>query len=347
VVSILSKYTDPPYLTTTPAGSYPDSRRITRPAMLVRSSTLSTTPNTTTPVSRQTLPWFLLLLANTLWATSYVVGKFILQDISVNMLNALRMSLASLFLIPLLLLNRKKLHLTRRDLPQLLLLSLAGFVINKLLEYGGLALTTATDVALLVSSETLFTVFLSWLLLRERVRPARVAAMLLGLAGVYCIVERSFIPNIPSGGGVWRIIGDLLVVLGLIFEAFYTVRGKALLVKHSPLLVISAAIVGSTLFWLPLAGWEVVAFGWHPLSLGDWVSLSWMALVVTVFGYLAWFQGLAKVDGSAAASTLFVQPLLGTLLAVLFLHEQLTSITIVGGILIVLSVFFISHYGST
>lgn len=32
VVSILSKYTDPPYLTTTPAGSYPDSRRITRPA---------------------------------------------------------------------------------------------------------------------------------------------------------------------------------------------------------------------------------------------------------------------------------------------------------------------------
>ncbi|GAC1634132.1 MAG: DMT family transporter [Ktedonobacteraceae bacterium] len=295
------------------------------------------------PLPRHTFSWFLLILANTLWATSYVAGKFILHDISVNMLNALRMCIASLLVIPLLFMKRKEMHLTWHDLPQLLLLALAGFVINKLLEYGGLALTTATDVALLVSSETLFTVTLSWLLLRERFNLLRTGTMLLGLMGVYLIVERSFIPNIPVGGGVWRITGDLLVVLGLVFEAFYTVRGKALLGKHSPLLVISAAIVGSTIFWLPLAGWEIVSFGWHPLSMLGWLSLGWMALVVTVFGYLAWFQGLAKVDGSAAAVTLFVQPLLGTALAVILLHEQLTPITIVGGVLIVVSVFLISR----
>jgi len=306
---------------------------------------LSTTSSSTSPSSlpRHTFAWFLLILANTLWATSYVAGKFILQDISVNMLNALRMCLASLLLIPLLIYRRKDIHLTWRDVPQLLLLALTGFVINKMLEYGGLALTTASDVALLISSETIFTAAFAWLLLRERFQLLRVGLMLLGLGGVYLIVERSFVPNIPPGGGVWRIFGDLLVVLALIFEAFYTIRGKSLLVKHSPLLIISAAIVGSTIFWLPLAGWEVVFFGWHPLSVLGWLSLGWMALVATVFGYLAWFQGLAKVDGSAAAVTLFVQPLFGTVLAVLLLHEQLTPITVIGGVLIVMSVFLLSR----
>ena len=307
---------------------------------------MSTAPHSSISPSslpRHTFSWFLLILANTLWATSYVAGKFILQDISVNMLNALRMCLAALFLIPFLLYKRKEIHLTWHDIPQLLLLALTGFVINKMLEYGGLALTTASDVALLISSETLFTAAFAWLLLRERFQLLRFSFMLLGLVGVYLIVERSFMPNIPSSGGVWRIFGDLLVVLALVFEAFYTIRGKSLLVKHSPLLVISAAIVGSTLFWLPLAGWEILSFGWHPLSTLGWVSLGWMAAVATVFGYLAWFQGLARVDGSAAAVTLFVQPLIGTALAVLLLHEQLTPITILGGVLIVTSVFLLSR----
>ena len=91
---------------------------------------------------------------------------------------------------------------------------------------------------------------LSWLLLRERFKAVTGAALLFGFLGVYLIVERSLVPNIPSGGGVFRIIGDLLVVLALIFEAFYTVRGKALLVKHSPLLITSAAIAGGILIVL-------------------------------------------------------------------------------------------------
>ena len=196
----------------------------------------------------------------------------------------------------------------------------------------------------MITSESIFTAALSWLLLRERFKAVTGAALLLGFLGVYLIVERSLVPNIPSGGGVFRIIGDLLVVLALIFEAFYTVRGKALLVKHSPLLITSAAIVGSVVFWAPVAGWEILRSGWHPLGLAAWIGVGWMALMSTVIAYLAWFQGLARVDGSAAASVLFIQPLLGTVLAILLLHDQLTPMTIVGGILIVLSVYLISRH---
>lgn len=48
---------------------------------------------------RQTFSWFLLILANMLWACSYVAAKVALRDTSVNMMNALRMIIASVYLI--------------------------------------------------------------------------------------------------------------------------------------------------------------------------------------------------------------------------------------------------------
>src|SRR5437588_1101315 len=229
--------------------------------------------------TRPTFSWFLLIMANVLWAASYVVSKFVLFETSVTIMLALRMGISALILLPFLIARRKDLNLTRQAIPQLLILALIGFVINKLLEFGGLALTTASDVALLITSESIFTAALSWALLGERFKRLTGFALLLGFIGVYLIVERSLVPNIPSGGGLWRIIGDLLVVLALLVEAFYTVRGKALLVKYPPLMITSASIVVSMLFWAPVAGWEVLTTGWHPIGLVAWLSIGWMALM--------------------------------------------------------------------
>src|SRR5437868_4020431 len=293
--------------------------------------------------TRATFSWFLLIMANVLWAASYVASKFVLLDTSVTIMLALRMGISALLVLPFLIARRKDLNLTRQAIPQLLILALVGFVINKLLEFGGLALTTASDVALLITSESIFTAAFSWVFLRERFKRLTGFALLLGFVGVYLIVERSLVPNIPSGGGVWRIVGDLLVVLALLVEAFYTVRGKALLVKYPPLMITSASIVVSMIFWMPVAAWEIIHTGWHPLSLVAWLSVGWLALMSTVVAYLAWFQGLAKVDASSAASALFIQPLLGTILAIVLLHDQLTPMTVVGGILIIVSVYLISR----
>jgi drug/metabolite transporter (DMT)-like permease len=289
-----------------------------------------------------TFSWGMLIGANILWASSYVAAKFALNGTSLVIMLALRMCISSLVLLPLLWIKRGALRLTRRDLPQLALLSLVGFVLNKLFEFGGLALTTASDVALLISSETLFTALFSWLLLRERFKKTTLCALLLGLVGVYLIVERGVFPNLPSGGGVLRVVGDLLVVMGLLVEAFYTVRGKALLVKHSPLLITAASIVGSVVFWIPVAGVSIVSTGWQAPTLAAWFSIGWLAIMATSLAYLAWFQGLSQVHGSIAAATLFIQPLLGTLLAIVLLKEQLTFMTVLGGLLILVSVSMIS-----
>ena len=58
--------------------------------------------------SRPTISWILLILANVLWACSYVAAKYVLRDISANMMNALRMMIAALVLLPLLIALRKE-----------------------------------------------------------------------------------------------------------------------------------------------------------------------------------------------------------------------------------------------
>ena len=284
-----------------------------------------------------------LAVANALWAGTYVAGKVALRDLNPVELNALRFLLASLLLAPALLRGWRAIPRDRRSLATLAALTLLGFVLNKAFEYFGLALSTASDVALLISTESLFTAVLSWTLLRERVTAAGVTALGVGLAGVYLIVERGFIPNL-GGGGSGRVIGDLLVIFSLLLESGYTILGKRTLTRMPPLLFTAATLVGSLFVWLPAGAVAVARAGLPHLSLAGWVGVSYMALVATALGYWLWFRALAVVDASTAAPTLFIQPLLGAALGVWLLHDSVTWATWLGGALIFTSLLLVMRH---
>src|SRR5487761_260030 len=278
-----------------------------------------------------------LAVANALWAGTYVAAKVALRDLNPVELNALRFLLASLLLAPALLRGWRAIPHDRRSLATLAALTLLGFVLNKAFEYFGLALSTASDVALLISTESLFTAVLSWTLLRERVTASGVAALGIGLVGVYLIVERGFLPNLGGATGSGRIIGDLLVIFSLLLESGYTILGKRTLTRMPPLLFTAATLVGSLFVWLPAGAVAVARAGLPHLSLAGWLAVIYMALVATVLGYWLWFRALSVLDASTAAPTLFIQPLLGAALGVWLLHDQVTWAMWLGGSLIFMS----------
>jgi drug/metabolite transporter (DMT)-like permease len=76
----------------------------------------------TSSPSRHLFSWFLLISANVLWAASYVAAKFALRDTTVGVMLTLRITIASLVLLPLLLSRRKELQPMRCDIPQLVML---------------------------------------------------------------------------------------------------------------------------------------------------------------------------------------------------------------------------------
>lgn len=302
----------------------------------------SATPNKATPMalSSRRSAFGALILANVLWAGTYAIGKIALEEVPPIELNVIRFFMAALLLVPVLIHYRKQIPRDRRTLFLLAQLSLLGFVLNKALEYIGLALSTASDVALLIATESIFTGLLSWLFLRERITRTGVASLAIGLLGVYLIVERGLIPNLGDGAST-RILGDVLVVLSLLLEAGYTVRGKVTLTTMPPLLFTALTITGSLFFWAPAGVVAVMHNGMPHLSVGGWLSAFYLAAITTVLSYWLWFRGLSVVDASAAAPILFIQPLLGAALAIVILHDEITLATVIGAACIVVSLLFV------
>lgn len=281
-----------------------------------------------------------LILCNLLWAGTYAAGKDALRVLSPVELNALRFGIAALILVPAALL-RVRMRISRRDLPRLAMLCLLGFVLNKGVEYTGLSLTTASDTALLIGSEGVFTALLGWLLLREPVRRQSALGLLIGAFGVYVVIMRGL--SLPHLGGGTRLLGDLLVLVALVFESLYTVTGKASLERYPGLFITAASVGGSMVVWLPAGLINVLHSGAPQMTVTTWVSVLYMAIFPTVVAYALWMVVLRYVDASSAAATLFLQPLLGTALAVLLIGEHPSWGALGGGLCIMFGVWLASR----
>jgi drug/metabolite transporter (DMT)-like permease len=217
-------------------------------------------------------------------------------------------------------------------------------VLNKGVEFAGLNLTTASDTALLIAAESIFTSIMAWIVLREAVRGAAIGGLILGAIGVYIVIEGGF--GLPHMGGGTRLIGDLLVLLALASEAAYSIFGKAALARYPGLLIAASGIIGSLVFWLPAAAVNVAISGMPHAGFAAWAGVLYMAIPGTVLGYLAWLVGLGHVEGASAAPTLFLQPLIGTALAVVLLGERPSWPTLAGGLLILGGVALASRRAS-
>ena len=288
--------------------------------------------------------WTMLIAANCIFAGAYVAGKFALTSMTPVTLNTLRFLLASAILLPIVLRNRRQLRMNRTDLITFIAVSLLSFVLNKYFEYEGVQLSTASDSALLIAGEGILTAALAWIVLRERATWLHGLALLLGCFGAYLIIERGLVPHFDSGRGNQRILGDALFMISLVFEAVASIISKRLAGRFSPLFVAAATVVGSMAVWIPAGAWDIAHHGLTltPLSVG---GVLYQSIFVTAIGYFFWFGGLQAVAGSAAAASLFIQPLIGTLLAVLLLREHLSIFTLLGGLCIVFSVWTISRLG--
>lgn len=280
-----------------------------------------------------------LILCNLLWAGSYVAGKEALRVLSPIELNALRFSIAGLILLPALWRGRRILR--GADLRSLAVLCLLGFILNKGAEFTGLSLTTASDNALLIASEGMFTALMGWLILHERAHPAAIGGLLLGAIGVYMVVQRGL--GLPSLGSGTRLAGDLLVVLALVFESLYTVLGKSALDRIPGLMITAAGIIGSLGVWLPAAAIDVAHSGMPRMDGAAWAGVLYMAIGATVIAYIGWMVALNYVDAASAAPTLYVQPLVGTVLAILLLGERPSWATLAGGLCIIAGVAIASR----
>jgi drug/metabolite transporter (DMT)-like permease len=281
--------------------------------------------------------YVVLILANVVYGSSYVVSRVVLDHMGPATLSFFRLLIGSLVLVPLARVERHDTgRLSRADRWHVFWMGLLGFAGAFAFGNWGIRLSTATNAALLITVEPISLILLSPLVLGERLTRREVVGVMLTLLGATVIVVNG-IPGVSVAlAPHWR--GDLLLVLSGLAYASYSLFARDVLARHRALPVTAWSILWGTAAMVPFATAEWLAgdrpeWTW-PVVLGT----LYLGLVITALGYLLWNWALERVEAPRVAIFLNIQPLVGALLGALWLHETLTPFTVAGGLLILAGV---------
>ena len=291
------------------------------------------------------LPIFLLMVGiNLLWAGSGLAAKIALHSIPPMTLAFARFAIAALLMYALALALKIDLRVARRDWGMFWAMGILGLALTYLLQYLGLRLTTVSNAALLHATETVFLSLLAFFFLREAMPKAKIAGIVVGLAGVYLIIANGL--GLPAFSGSTQ--GSLLIALALAFEAASSIVGKGLVARYPIHSVVTYQMLSGAIALAPFSAYELtrmVADG-HTLASPPapalW-SLAYLILPCTVFGYMVWFTVLDKHEAGEMSVFLFIQPVAGALLGAYFLGDKITAFTVVGAVLVLLAVGLVNR----
>lgn len=284
--------------------------------------------------------------ASCLWGGMYVVSKASFGSIPPLTLGLLRLLIGGITLCLFLWLTRRLQPATslpelpgeqRKRLP-LLGACIAGTIITQFL---GTSLATAHEGALLTTITPICIVPIAWLFLGERPSLRIVLGMLIALIGVVLIIGIQGNTGTTSVSSI-SLLGDILLLVSAFFWALFTVLGTPLVRSSSALQVSTYATLWSLLFFAPFALWELVHHPLPTLSLSNIGSVLYLGIGATALAWFLWYKGVERLPASIASVFFFAQPVVGSLLGALLLHESLSSGFWIGGCVLVLGILLVS-----
>ncbi len=270
----------------------------------------------------------LMLLATVvLWALNVSVTKYILEHgLEPLSYATVRYALAGLIFVAIALLAERTLRIQRRHLPVLALTAVVLWL-NQLSFVLALDATTATTIGLLLGAIPIFTALLGLVLGRERLRRTFWVAAAISAIGVALV-------SIGSGGDVAG--GYEGVLLGLstcATWAAYSVAVAPMMQTYSALRV-SAVVIPAAWVLLALTGFRQTGGQDWELGWEVWALLVLATLGPLVLTNILWFRSLHRVGPARATLAVNLQPFVAALLAVVLLSEPLSTLQILGGVLI-------------
>lgn len=274
--------------------------------------------------------WITSLVAmNLLWAGSYVVVKVGLFSLDPLALIFWRFAVAGAILVSWVAIRRTPVTMRRRDALRILL---AGVMLglSNWLWVSGINLSNASDASLLYVFEPIWGILLASIILRERVRPTTIAGLLLVLVGLAALSNFDLAAFGVDEGGVG--LGNLLVILGLVCEGFFSIILKPM-TRRVPATVTTAGVLVVALVVIAVA---VAARGElpSPTGTGAFLSIGYLAVVCTVIGYTLWVEVMKHVPVGVMLFTIFIQPVVGPFIAWAALGEAIDRRIITGGALL-------------
>lgn len=273
-----------------------------------------------------------LIIANVIWGAAAPIFKLSLQNIPVYTLAFWRFFLGAIILLAIL---GKKASLplkSRHDAILLFAYGTLGITLNIIFFFEGLKRTLSINSPIITSGQPIMTMLFALLFLHEAFHLKKFLGMLLGTIGIIVIIIEPLLLTGVDGS----IIGNLYLVIAAVAAVGQTIVGKKIIGRYNPFaFTFWAFLVGAASF-LPMMIREYVTIP-HLYASLDWrgyLGLVYGAIFSSAVGYGLFAWGLSKIDATDTAIFSYVDPIIGTILGALLLHEPITTPFILGAALI-------------
>jgi drug/metabolite transporter (DMT)-like permease len=271
-----------------------------------------------------------------IWTSAFSVAKVAIADCPPLLLLGFRFLVAGVLMLALTAVTRTAWTLSRRDIVLFALLGIANQAIYLGLGYVGLLYVSSGLSVLIFSSNPVITAVLAALLLNERLTWAKVAGLVLGVAGVTFIVESRL------AAGTDHLLGIILSVIATLSFIGGTIAFK----RYAPKGGLWAGNAVQSL----AAGIALLPFSLTFENIGDVVpswrlvaAFAYLVLVVSIVAYLLWFKILSVSGATVASSYYFLMPPLGMLFGWLLLGEHLETADLLGIVPVALGIYLVTR----
>lgn len=283
--------------------------------------------------------YLLLVLAATIWGAQPVVVKPLLKEISPIIITLIRYIGVSAILLVVLFMKDKRILPPARWIVTLFLMGATGIALNNTLQFAGLQYSTAINCTLVSATTPVLTAILASVFLNEQLHAAQWGGIVISVTGVIFLVTHGSVEAISNFSFNY---GDILFFGSQVCWAIYSLLGRKIMTEFSPLAVTAWAGVAGTVLMGIIALWDGTTAVVNITATGI-VSMSYLILGGGVLSMTWWNCGVKAVGPSRAAIFTNIMPVVGMLLAVIFLGEQLGWREIVGGLWIVTGVYLTTH----
>jgi len=273
---------------------------------------------------------FNLGAAATIWGSTFVVSRYALASVSFLHLVILRFACSTILFAILFLIQRPGLP-RGREWWLYLGSATSGYVLSIPFQFLGTSLTNAHIGSIVTCATPLMMVILAGLFLHERIRMRDIVAIFIALAGVALISLEGLSGN-SEGSPVRWLAGIAALIAAAVTWGFYSLFLRLITRRQSSLAATGISNGLGFIILLPLFASDgsatLATLVTHP---GVIAATVYLAVVSTFLGFTLWTRGLEQVASVSASSLMFFcQPLAGTLLGMLVLHERISAQTITG-----------------
>ena len=288
-------------------------------------------------------PYLLLSLTSLFWAGNIVLGRFVAGHVPPVTLSCIRWAGAFLMILPFAWPHLPRDWRTmRKHIPLLVVLSATGFAANNTLSYWGLQYTQALNALLIQSSGPLFVALWSLILFGVRLTLAQSIGIVISLIGVLVIILRG---DFAALAAIEFNKGDLMFMSALLVFGIYSALMPRRPKIHQLSLITFTTGCGAVLLF-PLTLWEISTGFTLTFDAQSVFAIVYVIIFPSTLAYLFFNRGIELIGPNSAAPFFHLVPVFGSVMAIMFLGEQLRLFHLIGYALVLAGIFIASRQAS-